>query len=311
MRSVLVDSSAERRLVIADADEPVPTSSEALIRVSSFSLNLGETRRTQVADDGWRPGWDLAGTVEAAAADGSGPPAGARIVGFVPSGSWAELVAVPTDALAELPDSVSFAQAATLPVAGLTAMYGLDRNGSILARRVLITGANGGVGHFACQLARNAGAYVVGVVRRPEREADARKAGAAEIVVGEDRETAARHGPYHLVFDGVGGETLSMALTLVVPGGMCVLYGVSSGAEFAFNAREHLAAGAAQFYRFTLFREIREQPASEGLARLAAMVAEGSVVPKIDHEAAWTDVAQVAGHLLDREISGKAVLHIG
>ncbi len=74
MRSVLVDSSAERRLVIADADEPVPTSSEALIRVSSFSLNLGETRRTQVADDGWRPGWDLAGTVEAAAADGSGPP---------------------------------------------------------------------------------------------------------------------------------------------------------------------------------------------------------------------------------------------
>ena len=310
MRSVVVDSSATRRLVIADADEPVPTPSEVLIRVSSFSLNLGETRRTQIADDGWRPGWDLAGTVEAPASDGSGPATGDRVVGFVPSGAWAELVVVPTDALAALPDSVSFAEASTLPVAGLTAMYGLDRNGSILGRRVLITGANGGVGHFACQLARNAGARVVGVVRRPERDADAREAGAAEIVVGADREVAASHGPYHLVLEGVGGETLSMALAVLAPGGMCVLYGVSSGAEFAFNAREHLAAGAAQFYRFTLFREIREQPASEGLARLAAMVAEGSVVPKIDHEAPWTDVAEVAGRLLDREISGKAVLHV-
>ena len=182
MRSVVVDSSAERRLVIADADEPVPAPSEALIRVSSFSLNLGETRRTQIAEDGWRPGWDLAGTVEAPASGGSGPAAGDPVVGFVPSGAWAELVAVPTDALAVLPDSVSFAQASTLPVAGLTAMYGLDRNGSILGRRVLITGANGGVGHLACQLARNAGAHVVGVVRRPERGADARDAVASAIV---------------------------------------------------------------------------------------------------------------------------------
>lgn len=310
MRSVVVESSAKRRLVIADADEPLPAPSEALIRVSSFSLNLGETRRTQTADDGWRPGWDLAGTVETPASDGSGPTAGNRVVGFVPSGAWAELVAVPTDALAVLPDSVSFAQASTLPVAGLTAMYGLDRNGSILGRRVLITGANGGVGHFACQLARNAGAHVVGLVRRPERDADARDAGAAEIIVGADREAAAGHGPYDLVLEGVGGDTLSMALTVLAPGGMCVLYGVSSGAEFAFNAREHLAAGAAQFYRFTLFREIREQPASEGLTRLVEMVADGSVVPKIDHEAPWTNVAEVAGRLLDREISGKAVLHI-
>ena len=311
MQAVLVDSSAERRLAVGEAAEPVPAPDQAIVRVASFSLNLGETRRTQTADDGWRPGWDLAGIVEAPAANGSGPPVGARVVGFVPSRAWAELVAVPPDALAVLPDAVSFAQASTLPVAGLTALYGLDRNGSILGRRVLITGANGGVGHFACQLARNAGAHVIGLVRRPERERDAREAGAAEIVVGPDRDVAAGFGPYDLVLDGVGGETLSMALTALAPGGMCVLYGVSSGAEFAFNAREHLAAAGAQFYRFTLFREIREQPAAEGLTRLAEMVAEGSVAPRIDHEAPWTDVAEAAGRLLDREISGKAVLHIG
>ena len=93
------------------------------------------------ASTGWRPGWDLAGTVELEAEDGSGPRTGRRVVGLLPSGAWAEVVAVPTHSLAELPDTVSFAQAATLPVAGLTALYGLEQGGGLLGQRVLITGA--------------------------------------------------------------------------------------------------------------------------------------------------------------------------
>jgi NADPH:quinone reductase len=101
------------------------------VRVEAISLNRGEVRRAGMAEAGWRPGWDLAGTIEQPAADGSGLPAGARVVGLLPSASWAETVAVPTDALAALPDAVCFAQAATLPVAGLTALYALEQGGNL------------------------------------------------------------------------------------------------------------------------------------------------------------------------------------
>ena len=86
-------------------------------------------------------------------------------------GAWAERVAVRTDALAALPDAVSFGQAATLPVAGLTALWALERGGLLLDKRVLVTGASGGVGHLACQLARQAGAQVVGAVRQESHAA--------------------------------------------------------------------------------------------------------------------------------------------
>ena len=97
------------------------------MRVAAISLNRGEVRRAMSAEAGWRPGWDLAGTVERAARDGSGPPSGSRVVGFLASGAWAEAAAVPTRALAVLPDAVTFVQAATLPVAGLTALYALEQ----------------------------------------------------------------------------------------------------------------------------------------------------------------------------------------
>src|SRR6202008_775002 len=93
-------------------------------------------------------GWDIAGVVERAAADGSGPPEGARVVGLVWTGGWSERAAVPTRQLAELPDAVSFEQAATLPVAGLTALHALQIGGFCLGKRVLVIGASGGVGRF-------------------------------------------------------------------------------------------------------------------------------------------------------------------
>ena len=86
----------------------------------------------------------------------------------MPAGAWAELAAVGTDWLAELPDAVSFEQAAALPVAGMTALRALEVGGFVLGKRVLVTGASGGVGRFAIQLAKLAGAHVTAIARRTE-----------------------------------------------------------------------------------------------------------------------------------------------
>jgi NADPH2:quinone reductase len=310
IRAVVVDTEAPGRLTLREVAPPVPAPSEALVRVAAVSLNLGEVHRSFTADAGWRPGWDLAGVVEQAAADGSGPPAGTRVVGLLRSGAWAERVAVPTDAIAALPEAVSFAQSATLPVAGLTALYALERGGLLLGRPVLITGASGGVGHFACQLARHAGARVVAGIRRPEREAAARAAGAHGVVIGEDLASAGALGPYPLILESVGGASLAAALALLAPDGICVSYGSSAGSDVTFDASRFFHTGGAVLYGFILLHELKREPASQGLGRLAAMVADGRLHPHIDVEAPWTEVGAIALQLLERRITGKAVLHL-
>jgi NADPH2:quinone reductase len=308
IRAVVVDPNAQQRLAISKVQAPAPAPSEALVRVAAISLNLGELRRSMAAEAGARIGWDFAGTVEKAAADGSGPRAGARVVGMLPLGAWAEMVAAPTVAIAQMPDSVSFSQASTLPVAGLTALYSLECNGSILGRKVLITGASGGVGHLACQLAKHAGAEVVAVVRRAERGKHARDAGAHEVVVSEDSSPAAKFGPYHLVLESVGGASLSAGLSMLAAEGMCVLYGASGSSETTFDARAFYLKGGATIYGFILFHELRRQPASEGLARLLTLVAQGVLRPQIELEAPWTEISNVAHRFYNRGIAGKAVL---
>ncbi|HZO88678.1 MAG TPA: hypothetical protein VFB38_10105 [Chthonomonadaceae bacterium] len=180
-RAVVVDPTASGRLVICEVEPPAPGPSEAVVRVTAISLNRGEVGYSRHAEAGWRPGWDLAGVVEQAAADGSGPKAGARVVGILRGGAWAEYVAVPTNALAELPEAVTFAQAATLPVAGLTALHALMKGGLLLERPVLVTGATGGVGDFALQLGRLSGARAVAHIRHAEQEAEVKEAGAEAL----------------------------------------------------------------------------------------------------------------------------------
>src|SRR5579871_1661441 len=293
-RAVVVDPAAPGRLVIQAVPAPNPTASEAIVRVAAVSLNRGEVRRAMNADKGWRPGWDLAGVVTQAAADGTGPKAGARVVGFMRSGAWAEQVAVPTNGLAALPDSVTFAQASTLPVAGLTALHALAKGGLLIERRVLITGATGGVGDYALQLARLAGAIVVASVRRPDQEAFVRTAGAEHVAVGEDLEAARAYGPYDLILDSLGGQTLPAALTQLAEGGICVLFGTSAGTQVTFDASKFYPIGRATLYGFILFDELHTDPASQGLARLASLVAKGKLNPQISVEAPWTEVAEMA-----------------
>lgn len=307
IRAIVVDPDVEGRLALHEVESPSPAPPEALVRVSAISLNLGEVRTALLrAEAGWRPGWDLAGVVEQAAADGSGPSVGIRVFGLVMSEAWAECVSVPTTSLAEIPEGVTFAQAATLPVAGLAALYGLERAGALLNRKVLITGASGGVGHFACQLARQGGATVVALVRREERAASVRAIGAHEVVVGEDVALARSFGPYDIVLDTLGGQTLNTALTLLAPGGVCVNVGAAGDPEATLQSRLE----AAREGKYLTPEIQRMAHATKDLGRLAQMVAQERLHPQIGLEASWTQIAEVAQSLLNRRIAGKAVLHI-
>jgi NADPH:quinone reductase-like Zn-dependent oxidoreductase len=304
-RAVVVDPDIAGRLVIRPVAEPVPDRGEAVVRVRAISLNRGEVRRSGMAAAGWRPGWDLAGEVQRAAADGSGPRVGARVVGLLPEGAWAERVAVPTHALAALPDTVTFSQAATFPVAGLTALHALAKGGPLVGHRVLITGATGGVGDFAVQLARLAGAHVTASARRADQMPALRQLGAHEVVVGDEIPPSPT---YDLVLESVGGRTLGTALAALEHGGVCVTFGVSAAAEVTFDARTFFLAGRTTLYGFYLFKELGSEPASVGLKRLADLVAAGQLAPHISLERPWTEIAQVAQDLMARRFPGKAVL---
>ena len=306
-RAVVVDPNVAGRLVIREVELRAPLPNEAIVRVAAFSLNRGEVRRSESAAAGWQPGWDCAGTIEVSASDGSGFPVGTRIVGFLPAGAWAQRVVVPTQAIAALPDTVGFPAAATLPVAGLTALLALERGGLLLGRSVLITGASGGVGYFACQLAARAGAIVTAQVRRPELVDFVTAAGAHQVVIGNDFD---RYAPYHLALDSVGGDVLPAVLAHLALDGTCVMFGATAGAQITFNASKFYGTGGLSLYGFILFHELKQRTATEGLAQLVRQVETGVLVPHIALEAPWSEIADVARQLTDRQFLGKAVLSI-
>jgi NADPH:quinone reductase-like Zn-dependent oxidoreductase len=311
MQAIVVNPQVPQRLGFQPVEPPVPRVDEALVRVKAISLNRGEVVYLVQGAAGTRLGWDLAGVVDQPAADGSGPAQGARVVGLLQSGgAWAEQVAVPANALSELPPSVSFAQAAALPMAGLTALYAIEHGESLIARRVLVTGASGGVGLFACRLASLAGARLIGQVRQSRSASLLDEAGADQVVVDEDIAAAAAFGPYHLIIDQLGGRTLAEAITQLAPGGVCVSVGALAGSEVPLDYGRVRQVPGARLAFFNLWLELRREPASIGLQRLVQLVSAGKLIPRLGIEADWREIGEVARALIGRQFPGKAVLHV-
>jgi NADPH:quinone reductase-like Zn-dependent oxidoreductase len=245
--------------------------------------------------------------VRTAAANGSGPPPGARVVGMMPArgGGWAELAAVRTEMLAELPDGVSFEQASTLPIAGLTALRSLEVAGFVLGKRVLVTGASGGVGRFAIQLARLAGAHVTAFARRTE--------GLQALGAGEVISELEPDGPtYDVIIDAVGGPVLGTALRRVASGGIVVNFASTVPEPVSFPTRELFGrAPGARLYGLLVFIEYEHtRSGSADLRRLANLVADGKLDVQIDTTASWKDAGQAIEALLERRVAGKAVLRV-
>lgn len=308
MKALVASASSPGGVELRDVPEPDPSPDQALVEVRSVSLNRGECGSLRSAEDGWRPGWDLAGVVAAAAADGSGPPAGARVFGWVNGGSWAERVTARTAHLAEIPDELSFETASTLPVAGLTAFGVLSVTGSLLGRRVAITGAAGGVGGIAIQLAHVAGAHVTAVVGRPERGEGLAELGADEVVVGLEPEGE----PFDLIAESVGGASLAAALSRVAAHGVVVTFGNSSGEPASFDTRTFYRKGGPTLLGYLVTHELLEgRTGSSQLAVLGSLLADGRLESRIDLEVPWGEAPRAIDALLERSVNGKAVLRVG
>ncbi|MEA2449280.1 MAG: NADPH:quinone reductase [Thermoleophilaceae bacterium] len=304
MLALVADRDAQSGLSRAEVPEPEPRRDEALVAMRASSLNRGEIRRLAMREPGTVPGWDVAGTVVKPAEDG-GPPEGARVVGLLDEGAWAERVAVRIGRLAELPDEVSFSDAATLPVAGMTALRTLALGGLLLHKRVLVTGAAGGVGRLAIQLANRAGAHVTGVVGEPRRGEGLQELGANAILTGLDAEGP----PFDLILESAGGESLAAALARVGPGGTVVAFGNSSGEETRFDISSFYRRGGPTMYGFMLFDEIeRGLPARPDLGLLADLVAAGELRTEVSLETSWADPDEAVAALMQRRVAGKAVL---
>jgi NADPH:quinone reductase-like Zn-dependent oxidoreductase len=303
MKAYIPTGNPAEPVALADVPAPVPAANEALVKVEAFSVNRGETFKLEVPRAGDRPGKDVAGLVVQPAADGSGPAGITRVVGHPMAGGWAEYVAVPTDALTELPDNVSAIQGAALPLAGLTALRLLRTAGPVIGRRVLLTGASGGVGHYLTELAAAAGAEVTAVTRDAERGARLAELGAAEIV----HDVATARGPYDIVLESAGGRSLPVALARLARRGTLIWFGQASRTPATLDFFDFFAgpesAVIRHFHYLDAATSIRDD-----LAALVRLTAGGRLHPEIGRVTDWADIATALTDLRDRRIRGKAVL---
>ncbi|MEW1584325.1 zinc-binding dehydrogenase [Micromonospora vinacea] len=301
MRAFVAAPDTVEGFRMADLPDPTPGPGQVLVDVRHAAVNAGEIRHLDVWPDGQVLGFDAAGLVVRGAADGSGPRAGDRVVAFG-SGAWAQRAVFDLDSVAEVPGAVDLSEVAALPMVGITALRTLRASGPLLGRRVLITGASGGVGRVAVQLARHEGAHVIAVVGSAPRGDGLAALGADEVVVG--LEAVGR--PVDVVLDTVGGPHLVAAWGLLAPGGVLHSIGWASGYSAVFPVNSTFAPGAARTLRS--FGDATA-PAAD-LALLVDLVVRGVLRAPIGWRGSWHRLGDAIEAFRGRRVSGKILLDL-
>lgn len=281
-----------------EVDQPQPGDGEVLIEVRAASVNPIDWKYRRGLSEMQLPavlGNDVSGAVEVSRAEGF--DAGDEVFGFAASGGYAELATAPAALIAKKPPAVSHEQAAAIPVAGLTAWQALfDRGGLERGQTALIAGAAGGVGHFAVQFAKLAGARVIGTGSSRNRDfvlglgadeyVDYTQQDVAEVVSGVD-----------VAFDTVGGETTQSLLPTLREGGILVTIAAAPPTEAAQE-------------RGVRAELLVMSPTSEQMTRIADLVAAGDVRVELAEVIPLTEVRRAHELSESGHTRGKIILTV-
>jgi NADPH:quinone reductase-like Zn-dependent oxidoreductase len=300
MRALVSDGAGS--VTMSDVPEPEPRPGQLLVAVEAVSVNRGETFQLEAPPKDWRPGKDFAGTVVAAAAAGGGPAVGTRVVGHAPRSAWADRIAVGTDLVAALPDSLTSETAAALPLAGLTALRLARLSRLSPGTTVLMTGASGGVGHYIAELASLAAAHLTVVVGSQHRGARLRELGATTLT--EVREAAAG---FDVGMDSVGADSLAQVRRRVRANGSIIWFGQASRTPATLDFFDWVdgtaAAPITQFHY-----ETSDRPLQRDLGTLVELAGNGRLHPVVDRVRPAEEAAIAINDLRERRILGNLVL---
>jgi NADPH:quinone reductase-like Zn-dependent oxidoreductase len=313
----------EAVLRVAEVARPTPGDGEVLVRVRAASVDRGTwhlmaglaypirlvfgLRRPRFAN----PGRTLAGTVEAVGAGVDQFRAGDEVFGLAPgNGTFAQYVVTRPDRLAAKPGNLSFEQAATVPVSGGTALQAVRDHGRVRAgESVLVIGAAGGVGSFAVQLAKAAGAEVTGVASTAKLDA-VRALGADHVLDYTTEDVTDGRRRYDVVLDIAGNRPLRQLRRAVAPKGRLVIVGGETGGRWLDGLDRQLRAVllspfVAQHLGFFLNKEN-----AADLVALRELIEAGRVTPQVDREYPLGGVPEAIRRLLDGRVVGKVAVTI-
>jgi NADPH:quinone reductase-like Zn-dependent oxidoreductase len=301
--------------------KPTPAADEVLVRVKAASVNpldwhymRGSPYLMRLGSGLGRPkdsriGVDFSGTVEAVGANVTKFAPGDEVFGRR-SGAFAEYVVVPEDrALALKPENVTFEQAASVPIAALTALQALRDKGNLEAgQKVLINGASGGVGTFAVQIATSMGAEVTGVCST--RNVEMVRSLGADHVIDYTREDYTKSGEqYDLIIDMVGNHSLMANRKVMAPDGTFVIVGGASGDWLGPLLRPIGAMVLSPFVEQD-FMMLLAKIDRDDLESLGRMMEAGQVTPVIDRRYSLAEVPAAIRYSEEGHARGKIIIEV-
>jgi NADPH:quinone reductase-like Zn-dependent oxidoreductase len=309
-------------LHLADTDRPEAGADDVLVRVHAAALNpadwhilrgdplvarlmgVGLTKpKARVA------GIDAAGVVEAAGSNVRGLRNGDEVLGFC-RGAFAEYACAAADLVVPKPASLSFEQAAAVPVAATTALRGIRDVGGVTAgQRVLVNGAAGGVGTYAVQIAAALGAEVTGVCSTRNVEL-VRSIGAAHVIDYTAEDFTGGPARYDLILDNVSSLPLARLRQVLTPRGTLVLNGGGSPGHVFGPVAGIVRAVVANAFVSQRLRPLPTRQNREELLAVTGLIGDGKLTPVVDRTYPLANTAEGLRHIEQGHAHGKAIVTV-
>ena len=310
-------------VTLREVEKPTPTDDQILVKVRAASLNAADGHLLRGSFvmrpvSGMRKpkdsrfGIDCAGTVEAVGKNITQFKPGDEVFG-VANGAIAEYACAAERTLVTKPANITFEQAGSVGVAGLTALQGLRNYGNVQpGQKVLVNGASGGVGTFAVQIAKALGAEVTAVCS-PRNLEQARSMGADHVIdyTKEDFTQGDQH--YDVIFDNVGNHSIAERRRVMTPNGICVLAGMGSAGKHEGQLTRiagNLKAFVVSPFISQKFKMYIAKTLKADLTALRDLIQEGKLTPVIDRQYPMSETAEALRYLEDGHARGKIVITV-